>query len=62
MYREAVVLEAERQKAVYGYLEDWADEFSQLIEDDAVATVLQVMLLLKAMIPVACTTKLFFFR
>lgn len=45
MYREAVMLEAQRQKAVYGLQEDWADEYSQLIDDDAVATVLQVILI-----------------
>lgn len=43
MYREAVMLEAQRQKAIYGLQEDWADEYSQLIDDDAVATILQVL-------------------
>lgn len=43
MYRETVMLEAQRQKASYGFQEDWADEFSQLIDDDVVATVLQVL-------------------
>lgn len=42
MYRDSIMLEAERQKATFGYMEDWAAEFSQLVEDDAVATFIQV--------------------
>lgn len=43
IYRDAVMLEAQRQNAVYGLQEDWADEYSRLIDDDAVATVIQVI-------------------
>lgn len=39
------MLEAQRQKAIYGLQEDWADEYSRLIDDDAVATVLQVRII-----------------
>ncbi|VFQ91192.1 unnamed protein product [Cuscuta campestris] len=43
MYRDSVLLEAERQKALHGHVEDWADQFSQLTEDDVFATVIQVL-------------------
>lgn len=54
MYREAVMLEAQRQKAIYGLQEDWADEYSQLIDDDAVATILQVILIFLLWIQAMC--------
>lgn len=43
MYRDSVVLEAERQKAVRGSVEDWGLKFSQLEEDDVFATFIQVL-------------------
>lgn len=39
------MLEAERQKSAFGRLEDWAFEFSQLVEDDVFATFVQVYFL-----------------
>lgn len=39
------MLEAERQKSAFGHLEDWAIEFSQLVEDDVFATFVQVYFL-----------------
>lgn len=42
LYRDSFMLEAERQKTIYGRKADWADEFSQLFEDDVFATVVQV--------------------
>ncbi|CAH9127652.1 unnamed protein product [Cuscuta epithymum] len=43
IYRDSVLLEAERQKALRGKVEDWADQFSQLNEDDVFATFIQVL-------------------
>ncbi|PON91690.1 Exostosin-like [Trema orientale] len=43
LYRDAIMLEAERQKTAYGRMADWAVQFSQLAEDDAFATFLQVL-------------------
>ncbi|CAH9062866.1 unnamed protein product [Cuscuta europaea] len=43
VYRDSVLLEAERQKALCGKVEDWADQFSQLNEDDVFATFIQVL-------------------
>ncbi|PQP99077.1 uncharacterized protein Pyn_37799 [Prunus yedoensis var. nudiflora] len=43
LYRDSIMLEAERQKADFGHMEDWAAQFSQLIEDDVVATFVQVL-------------------
>ncbi|XP_041028569.1 uncharacterized protein LOC121268379 isoform X2 [Juglans microcarpa x Juglans regia] len=43
LYRDSIMLEAERQKTVFGRVEDWAVEFSQLIEDDVFATFIQVL-------------------
>jgi hypothetical protein len=37
-----MLLEAERQKTAFGYVEDWAVEFLRLTEDDVVATFVQV--------------------
>lgn len=42
LYRDAVLLEAERQKTTYGYTEDWATNFLQLNEDDVFTTFVQV--------------------
>lgn len=45
LYRDSFMLEAERQKTVYGRNEDWAVEFSKLVEDDVFATFVQVLFL-----------------
>lgn len=42
LYRDSFLLEAERQKAAFGHVDDWAVEFLQLGEDDVIATVIQV--------------------
>ena len=42
LYRDSIMLEAERQKTAYGRMEDWAVQFSQLVKDDAFATFVQV--------------------
>ncbi|KAH0972022.1 hypothetical protein GBA52_024178 [Prunus armeniaca] len=43
LYRDSIMLEAERQKTDFGHMADWAAQFSQLIEDDVVATFVQNM-------------------
>lgn len=43
LYRDSMLLEAERQKTVFGHVNDWAKELSQLKEDDAFATLIQVL-------------------
>ncbi|XP_028761555.1 uncharacterized protein LOC114720110 [Neltuma alba] len=43
LYRGSVMLEAERQKTTVGHVSDWADEFSNLMEDDVFTTFLQVL-------------------
>ncbi|XP_048320595.2 uncharacterized protein LOC107425930 [Ziziphus jujuba] len=43
LYRDSVMLEAKRQKDAYGRVEDWAVEFSKLVEDDVFATFVQVL-------------------
>ncbi|KAF5750199.1 Exostosin family protein isoform 1 [Tripterygium wilfordii] len=43
MYRDSILLEAERQKADFGHVEDWATQLMQLTEDDVFATFLQVL-------------------
>ncbi|KAI8558984.1 hypothetical protein RHMOL_Rhmol04G0138900 [Rhododendron molle] len=43
LYRDSFLLEAERQKAAFGQVDDWAVEFLQLGEDDVIATVIQVL-------------------
>lgn len=42
IYRDSILLEAERQKTAFGYMEDWAEKLSQLKEDDVFATLIQV--------------------
>lgn len=42
LYRDSILLEAERQKAALGYVDDWAVNFLQLNEDDVFATFIQV--------------------
>ena len=44
LYRDSVLLEAERQKTAIGHVDDWAVEFLKLTEDDAFATLIQVLL------------------
>ncbi|XP_068643172.1 uncharacterized protein [Aristolochia californica] len=43
LYRDSVLLEAERQKKLTGRLDDWAVEFFKLGEDDVFATFIQVL-------------------
>ncbi|KAL8133449.1 uncharacterized protein LOC141712540 isoform X1 [Apium graveolens] len=43
LYRDSMLLEAERQKTVFGHVEAWAKELSQLKEDDVFATLIQVL-------------------
>lgn len=42
LYRDSNLLEAERQKTVFGRVEDWAKKLAQLKEDDVFATLIQV--------------------
>ncbi|KAK2995767.1 hypothetical protein RJ640_010743, partial [Escallonia rubra] len=44
LYRDSMLLEAERQKSAFGHVEDWAVEFLQLSEDDVFDTFIQVYL------------------
>ncbi|XP_004307567.1 PREDICTED: uncharacterized protein LOC101304329 [Fragaria vesca subsp. vesca] len=43
LYRDSILLEAERQKTSFGRMGDWAVQFSQLIEDDVFQTFVQVL-------------------
>ncbi|XWS43170.1 hypothetical protein CRYUN_Cryun16bG0079900 [Craigia yunnanensis] len=43
LYRHSILLEAERQKAGFGRVEDWAVQFLQQTEDDVFTTFLQVL-------------------
>ncbi|KAI7997999.1 putative glucuronosyltransferase Os01g0926700 [Camellia lanceoleosa] len=43
LYRDSFLLEAERQKTASGRVDDWATMFLQLVEDDVVATIIQVL-------------------
>ncbi|GKV25754.1 hypothetical protein SLEP1_g35148 [Rubroshorea leprosula] len=43
LYRDSILLEAERQKTVFGHVDDWAVQFLQLTEDDVFSTFLQVL-------------------
>ncbi|TXG70461.1 hypothetical protein EZV62_005396 [Acer yangbiense] len=43
LYRDSILLEAERQKAAFGRMDDWAEQFLQLSEDDVFSTVVQVL-------------------
>lgn len=43
LYRDSMLLEAERQKTVFGHVDAWAKELSQLKEDDVFATLIQVL-------------------
>ncbi|XP_010265756.1 PREDICTED: uncharacterized protein LOC104603432 isoform X1 [Nelumbo nucifera] len=43
LYRDSVLLEAERQKRASGRVDDWAVEFLRLSEDDVLATFIQVL-------------------
>lgn len=42
LYRDSVVLEADRQKSLSGRVDDWAVEFLKLGDDDVFATFIQV--------------------
>ncbi|KAL8142927.1 hypothetical protein V2J09_015959 [Rumex salicifolius] len=43
LYRDSILLEAERQKSISNHVDDWALELSQLSEDDVFATLIQVL-------------------
>ncbi|GAV57281.1 Exostosin domain-containing protein [Cephalotus follicularis] len=43
LYRDSILLEAERQKVVFGHVKDWAIQFSELGEDDVFATFIQFL-------------------
>ncbi|KAH9302074.1 hypothetical protein KI387_013657, partial [Taxus chinensis] len=43
LYRDSFMLEARRQNASYGRLDDWALQYSLLTEDDVLATFIQVL-------------------
>ncbi|KAG5003480.1 hypothetical protein JHK82_027492 [Glycine max] len=43
LYRDSVLLEAERRKTAIGHVDDWAVEFLKLTEDDAFATLIQIL-------------------
>ncbi|GAB2266985.1 hypothetical protein Dimus_001971 [Dionaea muscipula] len=43
LYRDSILLEAERQRSAFGHVADWATELSQFTEDDVFATFLQVL-------------------
>ncbi|KAG2403424.1 glucuronoxylan glucuronosyltransferase [Vigna angularis] len=43
VYRDSVLLEAERQKYAFGHVDDWAIEFLKLTEDDVSATLMQIL-------------------
>ncbi|KAL5124373.1 putative glucuronoxylan glucuronosyltransferase F8H [Glycine soja] len=43
MYRDSVLLEAERQKTAIGHVDDWAVEFLKLTEDDVFVTLIQIL-------------------
>ena len=47
LYRDSILLEAERQKTAFGRVEDWAVQLLQLSEDDVFATFIQVTSLAK---------------
>ena len=46
LYRNSILLEAERQKTGFGRVEDWAVQFLKQTEDDVFTTFLQVFFLL----------------
>ncbi|XWS59169.1 hypothetical protein CRYUN_Cryun08bG0099000 [Craigia yunnanensis] len=43
LYRNSILLEAERQKTGFGRVEDWAVQFLQQTEDDVFTTFLQIL-------------------
>ncbi|CAI9100042.1 OLC1v1036962C3 [Oldenlandia corymbosa var. corymbosa] len=43
IYRDSILLEAERQKIAPGIVEGWTREMSQLLEDDVIATLMQIL-------------------
>ncbi|KAF8398413.1 hypothetical protein HHK36_017340 [Tetracentron sinense] len=45
LYRDSILLEAERQKTVFSRVDDWAEEFLRLSEDDVFGTFIQVRFL-----------------
>ncbi|KAK6124647.1 hypothetical protein DH2020_041611 [Rehmannia glutinosa] len=43
LYRDSVLLEAERQNVTIGLFENWAAKFSEIVGDDAFTTLVQVL-------------------
>ncbi|KAK1288944.1 putative glucuronoxylan glucuronosyltransferase F8H [Acorus calamus] len=43
LYRDAILLEADRQKRLFGRANDWGIEFSKLVGDDVFSTFIQVL-------------------
>ncbi|XP_074279187.1 uncharacterized protein LOC141604650 [Silene latifolia] len=43
LYRDSILLEAERQMSAFGHVDDWATELLRMSEDDVLATLIQVL-------------------
>lgn len=43
LYRDSMMLEAERQNTTIGLVESWAERFQELGEDDVFTTLMQVL-------------------
>ncbi|KAJ4837513.1 hypothetical protein Tsubulata_037183 [Turnera subulata] len=43
LYRDSMLLEAQRQRSAFGHVEDWAIQLLQLAEDDVFTTFIQVL-------------------
>lgn len=43
LYRDSILLEAKRQNAKFGRMDDWAVEFLKLREDDVFTTLIQIL-------------------
>ncbi|KAL8489607.1 hypothetical protein ACS0TY_025501 [Phlomoides rotata] len=43
LYRDSIMLEAERQNATIGLVENWAETFQELAEDDVFTTLMQIL-------------------
>ncbi|KAK9699287.1 hypothetical protein RND81_08G165100 [Saponaria officinalis] len=43
LYRDSILLEADRQKSAFGHVDDWAVQLLRMGEDDVFATLIQVL-------------------
>lgn len=43
LYRDSILLEADRQKSAFGHVDDWAAEMLQFSDDDVFATLIEVL-------------------